>query len=132
MKGNTTDEEDSQNSKDVTGQGVHTDGANNQAIICIERYNTQGAETQFYSDMDGNYPLTEPFILESGQGVFFRDNKLYHSVLNMTKILPQVGARRTVLLITDFAEMFLLGKENPNNTLRSLKSAIKLKNINGG
>ena len=117
-----------QDSKDVTGQGVHSDGANNQGIIVIERNNTHGAETQFFENIDGSNPLTEPFILNPTQGVFFRDNKMYHTVHSMSKSKPNLDARRTILLITDFAEMFLLGKSNPNNSLQSLKSKIKLKN----
>lgn len=111
------DHEDNQESEDVTGQGVHTDGANNQGIFCIERINTRGAETQFYADKDGSHPLTKPFVLEPKQGVLFKDNKMYHTVHKMSKSDAAFGARRTVLLISDFAEMFLLGKKNPTNIL---------------
>ena len=123
-------ENENHGSNDVTGQGIHTDGSNNQGIVCIERYNTNGAETQFHGNLDGSRPLTQPFALAPRQGVFFKDNIMYHTVLNMSKKAPEIGARRTVLLITDFAEMFLFGKENPNNTLHSQKSEIKLRNDN--
>ena len=125
--GNFTDNSDI--SKDVTGQGIHTDGSNNQGIVCIERDNIAGAETQFHYKLDGTCPMTDPFTLEPGHSVFFKDNQMYHSVSNMTKRNSDSTSRRTVLLISDTAEMYLLGKQNPNNTLQANESNIKLKNV---
>ena len=112
----------------MTGQGIHTDGANNGGMVCLERSNTNGAETQFHANIDGTCPLTKPFILEPGQGVFFKDNKVLHHAMDMSKALPELDARRTMIVLLDVSELFLLGKPNPNNTQRSQKSAIKLKN----
>ena len=115
--------------QDVTGEGIHTDRSNNTGIFCIERNNTSGAETQFHHNLYGTQPLNEPFILEPGQGVIFKDNQIYHSVSEMKEKIPNSFNRRTVLVISDSAQMYLLGKENPNNRLKTNKSIVRLKNV---
>ena len=70
--------------------------------------------------------MNEPFILEPGQGVIFKDNQIYHSVSEMKEKIPNSFNRRTVLVISDSAQMYLLGKENPNNRLKTKRS---IKNV---
>ena len=49
---------------------------------------------------------------------------MYHTVHKMSKSDPAKGARRVVLLISYFAEMFLLGEKNPTNVLPIQESII--------
>ena len=121
--------------QDVTGEGIHTDGSNNTGIFCIEQNNTSGAETQFHHNLYGTQLLNEPSIFKGlsywgisywGQGVILKENKIYHSVSEMTEKIPESFARRTVLVINDSAQMFLLGRQNPNNRLKTKRS---IKNV---
>lgn len=81
---------------DMTGQGIHTDGVNDQMLVCVERDNVDGAETVLHSALDGSQPLCKPTILHPGDGVCFRDNKLFHEVTAGTTKCE--AARRTVII----------------------------------
>lgn len=81
---------------DMTGQGVHTDGVNDQMLVCVERDNVDGASTVLHAALDGSKPLCKPTILQPGDGVCFKDNKIFHEVTAGTTRCEV--ARRTVII----------------------------------
>lgn len=103
---------------DVTGQGIHTDGADMAMILCLERKNCQGAFNSFYADKEGWDCLMKPRILREGKAVFWKDNKIYHSVSNLCPTNIDAGpAIRTVMILHADGDMFLHGRLNKRNSL---------------
>ncbi len=62
----------------ITGQGIHTDGASQAILVCLERENVSGAENSFFKDLDGKEQIGKEEVLNEGDAVLFRDNELYH------------------------------------------------------
>ena len=114
-------------SGDVTGQGIHTDGHDVAAILCVQRENVVGAENSLYSDLNGEGVLLEPTSLEEGDALFFRDNSLYHYVSDMKPADRHVDLKRTVLLVHYPARMVLTGETNERNTMKRNDSKIQLR-----
>mmetsp|Transcript_34291 Transcript_34291/g.67418 ORF Transcript_34291/g.67418 Transcript_34291/m.67418 type:complete len:290 (-) Transcript_34291:194-1063(-) len=101
----------------ITGQGIHTDGSDRALLLCINRENTNGAANQFHGSLDGEDPLCEPRVLQPGEGVFFKDNELFHYVTPGVQSFPEVDLKRTLILMHWPAEHHLVGGNNPNNRL---------------
>ena len=117
----------SSNANDITGQGIHTDGLDCAAILCIERTNVNGALNSLYADLDGETTLLEPTTLCEGDALFFQDNSLYHYVSDAQPIDTSEDLKRTVLIAHYPSHVLLTGKENPRNSLRRKESLIKLR-----
>ena len=103
--------------KSLTGQGIHSDGADRAMLVCLERSNIDGAESAIYADLKGKRSLIEPFVLNQGQAMLWRDNQVFHDVQPARVIDPQQEGTRTVLIAHYPAIHYLQGTENPNNTL---------------
>ncbi|CAL4112146.1 unnamed protein product [Meganyctiphanes norvegica] len=108
---------------DITGQGIHTDGCDDAMLVCIDRDNVQGAESQFHASLDGTQPLGDSTILEAGDGVIFRDNKLFHYVTKATTTEPV--ARRTMILI--HSPFDGSGDLNPTNQYGTNDATVQLR-----
>lgn len=103
---------------DVTEQGIHTDGADEAALVCLERKNASGACTEVYEDIRGERPLLQDKILRPGDALWFRDNQVYHNVTPISPKDPSEGpALRTMLLMHTDAAYLMDGLENKNNDL---------------
>uniref|UniRef100_A0A7S4MB09 2OG-Fe dioxygenase family protein n=1 Tax=Odontella aurita TaxID=265563 RepID=A0A7S4MB09_9STRA len=117
----------------VTGQGIHTDGADHALLVCLHRGSgVEGAMNQFHANLDGSEPLCEPKILEQGTAAFFKDNELYHHVspicLNEAMSSSEKdGNTRTILLLHSPAEIYMQGFSNKLNLLTRRDSAVKLR-----
>jgi len=118
------------NRESVTGQGIHSDGTDAAAIICLHRgRGVSGVRNQFHGKLDGSQALCEPTVLETGDAAIFRDNAIYHLVT------PGVCAptddaddsKRTIMLIHSPAEHLMNGTANGGNTLGTNASSIKLR-----
>ena len=65
----------------MTGQGIHTDGADRAMLVCLHRGDKiEGAENVFHASLDGMEPLCEELPLQNREGLYFKDNSLYHTV----------------------------------------------------
>lgn len=117
----------SSHANDITGQGIHTDGLDCAAILCIERTNVNGALNSLYADLDGKETLLEPTTLCEGDALFFQDNSLYHYVSDAQPIDTAKDLKRTVLIAHYPSHFLLTGKENPRNSLKRKESLIKLR-----
>mmetsp|Transcript_27736 Transcript_27736/g.34292 ORF Transcript_27736/g.34292 Transcript_27736/m.34292 type:complete len:320 (-) Transcript_27736:29-988(-) len=111
----------------VTGQGVHTDGANEAALFCIERTNVDGAKNSFFKDLEGADELVTDRILEEGELVFFRDDQIFHHVSPASQKDTRAEMRRSILLIHSPADHFMTGIRNDANNRGSVVSSIKLR-----
>ena len=47
---------------DVTEQGIHTDGADEAALVCLERKNVSGACSELHEDIRGERPILQDKI----------------------------------------------------------------------
>ena len=103
--------------KCLTGQGIHTDGADRAMLICLERHNIAGAESAIYADLEGRRSLIAPFVLAPGSGMLWHDNRVFHHVQPAQVVEPDQKATRTVLIAHYPASHYLRGTVNPNNTL---------------
>ncbi|CAL4124250.1 unnamed protein product [Meganyctiphanes norvegica] len=108
---------------DVTGQGIHTDGADDAMLVCVERDDVIGAENELHAALDGSQPLTKPTVLEAGDGVVFRDNQIFHYVSDAKTNVPVT--RRTLILMHSPEEGN--GKVNPRNNQGTRKASIRLR-----
>lgn len=104
--------------KCLTGQGIHSDGADRAMLVCLERDNVLGAENAIYADLNGKRALVNPFVLEAGGALLWHDNKVFHSVgpARIDDGHRSVGSR-TVLIAHYPAVHYLNGTVNPNNRL---------------
>lgn len=117
----------------VTGQGIHTDGADRAVIVGLHRgSNVVGACNQFHAELDGSQPLCEPIALGDGECIFFKDNQIYHYVSPATvesndghPSCPKCS--RTILIMHAPAEMFLDGTVNEANKLGAKDSPRQLR-----
>ena len=111
----------------LTGQGIHTDGADRALLVVLNRRNIDGARNAIYRDIQGKDAVVEPFVLEEGDGLFWKDNQVFHHVepaqVKDTAVhdpsYPQEGGcgRRTVIIIHYPAMHYITGEPNPNNLL---------------
>lgn len=114
----------------VTGQGIHTDGADRAMLVCLHRGDKlEGAENVFHASLDGTEPLCEELPLQNREGLYFKDNSLYHTVTRVQvgkyQNLEQVS--RTMMIMHAPAEIYMQGLPNPNNTLGANESDVKLR-----
>lgn len=105
--------------KCLTGQGIHTDGADRAMLVCLERHNIAGAESAIYADLDGKRSLINPFILAPGSAMLWHDNHVFHHVQPARVVEPDNESTRTVLIAHYPAIHYLQGTVNPNNTLQT-------------
>lgn len=103
--------------KCLTGQGIHSDGADKAILVCLERNNILGAENAIYADLDGNRSLIDPFVLEEGRAMLWHDNKVFHHVQPARVVDSKQEGTRTVLIAHYPAIHYLNGTVNPHNTL---------------
>ncbi|MEA5462636.1 2OG-Fe dioxygenase family protein [Leptothoe sp. PORK10 BA2] len=101
----------------LTGQGIHSDGADRAMLVCLQRDNVTHAENAIYHDLHGHQAVLEPFILPEGHGLLWQDNRAFHHVAPAQLADPQREGSRTVLIAHYPAFHYLAGKTNPNNTL---------------
>jgi len=109
---------------DVTGQGIHRDGNEDSMLLNIQRDHVSGGENQFFADLEGTVPVGPKLILKPGDGVFFRDNKIYHHAHN-ARADGEKG-RRTMLILAAPAEFALIGVATYNS--QALVSDVQLEN----
>lgn len=115
----------------VTGQGIHTDGASQAILVCLERKNVSGAENSFFKDLNGTEQIGKGKVLKEGDAVLFRDNELYHYV---SPALPKDTSklmRRSIMLIHSPADMFLNGTTSKENSGGTRESFVKLRKEQG-
>ena len=112
---------------DVTGQGIHTDGADRAMLLCCERANVLGAENSFHASLDGARPLCAPRALAPGDALLFKDNALFHHVSDAFPADPARPMSRTMLLMHYPGEIYLDGARNPANVLPARPSPIVLR-----
>ncbi|MBP0022299.1 MAG: 2OG-Fe dioxygenase family protein [Cyanobacteria bacterium SBLK] len=102
--------------KCLTGQGIHSDGADKAMLICLKRENIDGARNAIYADRQGKKAVLSPFVLQAGDALFWKDNTVYHYV-ESARARSEWGGTRTVLLAHYPAIYYLNGRVNPNNRL---------------
>ncbi|MEO0455400.1 MAG: 2OG-Fe dioxygenase family protein [Cyanobacteria bacterium P01_A01_bin.114] len=103
----------------LTGQGIHSDGADKAMLVCLKREQVQGAESAIYADLAGKQSLIVPFVLEVGQAMLWHDNRVFHSVQPAKVTAPHEEGSRTVLIAHYPAVHYLNGTVNPNNHLKT-------------
>lgn len=101
----------------LTGQGLHSDGANRAIIACLRRNNVCGAQTAVYKDADGEELILGPRVLGEGEVLFWEDNTTYHYVGPAKLADPTRDGSRTVLIAHYPAYYAVTGEMNPENTL---------------
>ena len=101
----------------LTGQGIHSDGADRAMLVCLERTNITGAESAIYADLEGKRSLIDPFVLKEGQAMLWHDNQVFHDVQPVQVIDAEQEGTRTVLIAHYPAIHYLKGTVNTNNTL---------------
>mmetsp|Transcript_51271 Transcript_51271/g.81958 ORF Transcript_51271/g.81958 Transcript_51271/m.81958 type:complete len:332 (+) Transcript_51271:39-1034(+) len=114
----------------VTGQGIHTDGADRAMLVCLHRgEKIEGAANVFHASLDGMEELCDELPLQKREGVYFKDNTIYHTVTRASrgefKNLEQVT--RTMMIMHAPAEIYMQGLSNPNNNLGANESDVKLR-----
>ena len=114
-----------QNSVDqcLTGQGIHSDGADRAILVCLERNNVVQAESAIFSDLRGQHAVLDPFVLKEGHALLWQDNRVFHHVAPARLKDPQTDGSRTVLIAHYPAFHYLSGQTNPNNTLGTNQAA---------
>lgn len=103
--------------KCLTGQGIHSDGADRAMLVCMERDNVTDAQSSVYEDAEGERPIINRVVLEEGQVLFWKDNEIYHYVEPAGLDDPERSGRRTVMIAHYPAMHYITGKPNENNTL---------------
>jgi len=116
----------------ITGQGIHTDGADRAILICLHRgQHVEGALNQFHKALDGSMPLCEPKALGLGEAVAFKDNEIYHYVTpgnkSRVKENEQEDATRTIILMHSPADAYMRGLPNESNLLGANPFSVKLR-----
>lgn len=103
--------------KCLTGQGIHSDGADRAMLVCLERDNVVGAHSSVFEDADGEKPLIDRVVLEEGNTMFWKDNEIYHYVEPARLEDHDYDGTRTVLIAHYPAMHYITGKTNQNNVL---------------
>jgi hypothetical protein len=124
-------EDHDKESGSVTGQGIHTDGASQAMLFCLERTNVDGAENSFFKDLDGKEQVEDEEILHEGDAVFFHDNKVYHYVSPASQEDISKLMRRSIMLIHSPADQYLRGDLSKDNNGGTQKASIKLREDEG-
>ena len=106
-------------SRCLTGQGIHSDGADKAIIVCLKRDNIEGAENAIFQDLDGRHPIISPHVLDEGDALVWEDNKSFHHVSSASVSDLGENGKRTILIAHYPAIHYLDGSYNPNNTLGS-------------
>lgn len=114
----------------LTGQGIHSDGADRAMLVCLERDNIEGAQSAIYADLEGKRSLISPFVLEAGKAMLWHDNQVFHTVQPAQVKDKSSEGVRTVLIAHYPAVHYLQGTTNPNNILGTnlAKSGKQLRN----
>ena len=60
--------------------GIHTDGCDVCALVCLKRENINGCENSVYYDLEGNENVLDSFVLKEKNVLYWKDNKVYHYV----------------------------------------------------
>lgn len=111
---NITPEEEG---KCLTGQGIHSDGADRAMLVCLERENVVGAHSSVFEDTDGRRPIIDRVVLEEGNVMFWKDNEIYHYVEPARLENAEYDGTRTVMIAHYPAMHYITGNSNPSNTL---------------
>ena len=82
----------------LQGQGIHADGCKYLSILVINRENVSGATSRLYQDKAGKKELAE-LVLEPGQILHIRDDKLFHSVDNVAQMNDELPFERFIIII---------------------------------
>ena len=61
-------------------EGIHQDGYNLVAIVCISRENIEGGENKLY---DHNNNLIDKRYLDEGDMIIINDNKFFHEITDI-------------------------------------------------
>ncbi len=101
----------------LTGQGIHSDGADRAMLVCLEREHIEGAKSAIYADLEGTRSLISPFVLAAGDAMLWHDNQVFHTVEPASVAPTALAGTRTVLIAHYPAIHYLNGTVNPNNTL---------------
>lgn len=110
--------------KCLTGQGIHSDGADKAMLVCLKRENIDRARNAIYADRQGKQAVLSPFVLKEGDALFWQDNAVYHYV-EPARPRSELTGKRTVLLAHYPAIYYLNGRSNPNNRLMAHPSQDK-------
>ena len=103
--------------KCLTGQGIHSDGADRAMLLCLQRDNVENARSSVFEDVDGERRIVDRHVLREGHALFWKDNEIYHYVEPAKLADKSRSGRRTVMIAHYPAMMYVTGKPNPNNTL---------------
>lgn len=103
--------------KCLTGQGIHSDGADKAMLVILKRSNVVGARSSVYTDVNGLAPIVSPTALQEGEVLFWKDNEVYHYVEPAALSEKSKIGERTVLIAHYPAMHYITGRSNPNNTL---------------
>ncbi|KAL7569796.1 hypothetical protein ACA910_008810 [Epithemia clementina (nom. ined.)] len=101
----------------TTGQGIHCDGVDVCMMSVLRRDNIAGARNAAFDDIYGKRVRLEPQVLQPGECLFWRDNRVYHDVEPARLMDPSKPGYRTVLVIGYPGIHQVIGIRNPNNTL---------------
>lgn len=82
----------------LQGQGIHADGCKYLSILVINRENVSGATNRLYADKSSKKELAE-LMLEPGQILHIRDDKLFHSADNITQMNDEAPFERFIIII---------------------------------
>lgn len=108
----------------ITGQGIHTDGCDVCALACLNRENINGAKNSIYHDLAGKETYLEPFVLQEGKVLHWKDNKIFHYVSPASLVNEEKEGMRTIVLMSYPIIFMVDGVPNPNNTLgRNVQAA---------
>lgn len=107
----------------LQGQGIHADGCKYLSILVLNRENVTGATNRIYADKAGKNELAE-VMLEPGQILHIRDDKLFHSADNMVQTDADIPFERFIIIINScFVDGFqnrMLRRHFPNAILNDI------------
>lgn len=86
-----------ENSETPVPEGIHQDGFNIIAIVCVQVENISGGDSLIY---DSNKILILSYPLKSGELILLNDRQYFHSVSNLLKKDPNKPAYRDILVLT--------------------------------
>lgn len=103
--------------KCLTGQGIHSDGADVAMLAVLRRENISGARSAVFADPKGKNTIFGPQPLRGGEVMFWQDNAVFHYVEPASRTDDGNTGYRTVLIAHYPATHYITGEKNPNNTL---------------
>ena len=105
----------------LTGQGIHTDGADRAMLVVLNRDNIEGGRNAIYKDVHGQNAVIKPFVLKEGDSLFWKDNQVFHHVepaqVKDTSNVEGPSGTRTVIIAHYPAMHYITGHQNWNNRL---------------